>query len=273
MLDEKRINGLIEGLGFRVSCYEEVASTNLLVKNAIKAGEPEGFVATAIRQESGYGRQGKVWLSPSGGLYLSVLLRPQVPMRRLPSLSLLCSHAVRASMAPLTDCPADIKIKWPNDIVCPQGKLCGISLEHVADAICVGIGINVFMPVEIASRHEAGETLAGFLAPSTHAEMPMTVGPDGLTRRQQVFMEDVLAGILHELRRWYAPWKRDGFPAIRREYLQHAALIGESVSALSQAEEEMAHGVAVDVDNFGRLVLKTPEGTLKPLASGEVHLK
>lgn len=273
MLNEKRINMLLEGLNYRVSCYDQVDSTNLIVKNAVRQGEPEGFVATALSQEGGYGRQGRVWLSPSGGLYFSVLFRPQVSMQRLPTLSLMCASAVRAAIAPFADAPEQIQIKWPNDVICPQGKLCGISLESAADGVCVGVGLNVFVPIEIAHRQEAGESLAGFLSQATHVDMPYTVGADGFTPRQQVFMEDVLAGILHELRKSYNAWKQGGFPAVRHDYIHHVAFMGESVVALSSSEEEMARGIAIDVDNFGRLVIKGPDSTLKFLASGEVHLK
>lgn len=273
MLDETRINRLTEGLKYRVSCYGEVESTNLLVKNAIRQGEDEGLVVTAVRQEGGYGRQGRVWLSPSGGLYFSVLLRPQVSLQRLPSLSLLCALAVRDAIAPFADAPEDIRIKWPNDVVCPQGKLCGISLENAGDGVCVGVGLNVFVPIELAQRQAEGAPLAGFLAQATHVDMPFTVDSAGFTPRQQVFVEDVLAGILHELRKWYNPWKQGGFPAIRTEYLKHLAYKGEAVEAFSAAEELMAQGEAIDVDNFGRLVVKGPDSTLKFLATGEVHLK
>ena len=81
--------GSPSGFPFRIALHEEVASTNDEVKRALEAGEPEGLVVRALRQVSGYGRQGRSWTSPEGGLYCSLLLRPQVAPRELPTLSLV----------------------------------------------------------------------------------------------------------------------------------------------------------------------------------------
>ena len=69
--------GSPSGFSFRIALHEEVASTNDEVKRALEAGEPEGLVVRALLQVSGYGRQGRSWTSPEGGLYCSLLLRPQ----------------------------------------------------------------------------------------------------------------------------------------------------------------------------------------------------
>ena len=123
--------------------YACVRSTNELVKEALRQGVPEGYCATALEQEGGYGRQGRVWASPLGGVYTSFALRPSVPPQMLPTLSLVASLAVadalervRSSCNPL--------IKWPNDVLCPEGKLAGISLEALAGGVCVGVGVNVY---------------------------------------------------------------------------------------------------------------------------------
>src|SRR5699024_199764 len=76
-------------LSFRSVLCDEVSSTNDEVKRAIDAGEAEGLVVRALRQSGGYGRQGRVWASPEGGLYCSLLLRPQVTPAALPTLSLV----------------------------------------------------------------------------------------------------------------------------------------------------------------------------------------
>ena len=81
-------------LRFRVESLEAVGSTNDEVKRALEAGEPEGLAVRARRQTGGYGRQGRAWASPEGGMYLSLLLRPDVLPAQLPTLSLVTGLAV-----------------------------------------------------------------------------------------------------------------------------------------------------------------------------------
>ena len=85
----------VDGPSFRLRELAEVSSTNDVVKRALEAGEPEGLAVRACRQTGGYGRQGRTWTSPEGGLYLSLLLRPRVPSAQLPTLSLVAGLAVR----------------------------------------------------------------------------------------------------------------------------------------------------------------------------------
>ncbi|MBQ3106698.1 MAG: biotin--[Eggerthellaceae bacterium] len=105
---------------FRLRTYDEVSSTNEVVKAALRAGEPEGLAVCARTQTGGYGRQGRVWVSPEGGLYLSLLLRPQVPAEQLSMLSLVVGVAVRRACVSLVgETSSDgILLKWPNDVVC-----------------------------------------------------------------------------------------------------------------------------------------------------------
>ncbi len=108
---------------FRVESYESITSTNDRIKQAIEAGEPEGLAVRSLRQTAGYGRQGRAWESPLGGMYQSFLLRPRVPLAQLPTLSLLVGLAVRRAVAGLLPGLADrLQVKWPNDlVVAPAG--------------------------------------------------------------------------------------------------------------------------------------------------------
>lgn len=104
---------------FRELVYEETESTNKVVKRAIEDGEAEGLVVRAWRQTGAYGRRDSMWSSPEGGLYLSVLLRPDAPVERLSTLPLIAGLAVRDALASLvtSDQARRIKVKWPNDVV------------------------------------------------------------------------------------------------------------------------------------------------------------
>ncbi len=103
---------------FRIESYEEITSTNDRVKQAIDADEPEGLAVRALVQTAGYGRQGRAWQSPLGGMYQSFLLRPQVPPAQLPTLSLLVGLAVRRAVVGLVpQLSSRAQVKWPNDLV------------------------------------------------------------------------------------------------------------------------------------------------------------
>ena len=103
---------------FRVESFETVTSTNDLIKRAIEEGQPEGLAVRGLRQTAGYGRQGRAWESPIGGMYQSFLLRPDVSPAQLPTLSLLVGLAVRRAVAGLVPELEDrVQVKWPNDIV------------------------------------------------------------------------------------------------------------------------------------------------------------
>ena len=104
---------------FRLQVLESVGSTNEVIKRAIENGEPEGLAIRAYCQTGGYGRQGRAWKSPRGGMYESILLRPKVDMRELSTLALVVALAVRRALAGLVarDEARRICIKWPNDVV------------------------------------------------------------------------------------------------------------------------------------------------------------
>ena len=129
-----------------IKAFGTVDSTNRIVKQYLSAGAGEGLCATALQQSGGYGRQGRTWASPVGGLYTSLALRPfvrGVSIENTPSLSLVISIALHRALSAFT-CGKTLSIKWPNDVLCNGGKVAGISLEAISGGVCVGIGINVF---------------------------------------------------------------------------------------------------------------------------------
>lgn len=282
-------------LTFHLSEHDEVGSTNTLIKQAIEQGAPEGTAVCARVQTGGYGRQGRAWKSPQGGLYLSVLLRPDVAVAQLPTLSLVVGLAVRralvavcggdadrgdpqgssvhlpasdeiaASDVPTASVP-DIRVKWPNDVVLRVEpgtgafqKLCGISLEQHAGALCVGIGVNVVRPA--AAPEVGGKNTAAYLQ-DLCAQGPGQTLPD---------IARVRAAILDELAVLYPRWTRDAFSAFVDEYNAHAALTGMTVSVQRADGTTIARGVAGNVDNNGHLLVDSYNGKIQ-IATGEIHV-
>lgn len=263
-------------LPFSVTVLDATPSTNSLVKDGLRAGCPEGAVCVAVEQCGGYGRQGRLWASPVGGVYLSLALRPEVPLAQLPTLSLVVSLAVRAALQRL-GCVRKVQIKWPNDVVCPEGKLCGISLEALAGGVCVGVGVNALRPAEdvvVGGKNSPTYAFEGLQDCEGAGEGAVegSVGEEGLSAGQARFLEDIAACVLAELEGRYARWTAEGFAAFCDEYNRLLSLRGAKVEAVSMAGDALVSGMVERADEQGRLLLRQPDGTLFPAQSGEIHL-
>lgn len=142
---------------------DEIGSTNAELLARGRAGAPHGTAVRARVQTAGRGQRAHGWVSPEGGLYFSVLIRPQVPAAQLPGLPVACALGVLQALHEM-GC-VEAKLKWPNDVVVDGRKLVGILTELGSSpegpfAVC-GIGLNVHTP-QVPSRGGAG---AAALAP------------------------------------------------------------------------------------------------------------
>jgi BirA family biotin operon repressor/biotin-[acetyl-CoA-carboxylase] ligase len=127
--------------------FESLPSTNTEAARQARQGAPEGLCVVAREQTEGRGRAGRVWISPvDAGLYFSIVLRPEnLKARMWPLLTLMAALAVRDALQ--SSCAIVADIKWPNDILWNERKLCGILAETVETehgrAVVLGIGINL----------------------------------------------------------------------------------------------------------------------------------
>lgn len=131
---------------FTVIKFDSLASTNTEAAEHARRGAVEGLCIVADEQTAGRGRQGREWRSGKGsGVYMSLLLRPRLDMKHLPLLSLMAAVAVHDVL--LEDLHIDADIKWPNDVLVGEKKICGILSEIVetshGTAVVLGIGINL----------------------------------------------------------------------------------------------------------------------------------
>ena len=216
-------------MAFRIQEYDAVPTTNAIIKEAIESGQPEGLVAFAFRQTAGYGRQGRAWASPYGGMYASVLLRPQVPSEHLSTIALVVALAVRDALAALLAArgiPLEgVQVKWPNDVVCPQGKLCGISSEFVKGALCVGIGVNVFEPYEKAQV--VGKNTPAYVANLLgNLRISRVESEDTLTLSERSLIIEVANRLVGALEVRYGQWLVGGFAACADDFRSCMALRG-----------------------------------------------
>lgn len=257
--------------------YREIDSTNRVVKEALDHGCEQGFCAAALKQTAGYGRQGRTWSSPLGGLYFSVALRPQVPVEKVPTLALLAVLAIRESLVDLelVKDPAELQIKWPNDLVlpCSDGqsfhKLCGISSEYSNGGVCVGMGLNVLRHAGVVTdgRYQPGyvsdvagprfEELAGFDAQGA-------LRPEGA----QVIVQrvvDTLVGYIPQ-------WEAEDFAPFAEKYAAYSYLQGREIRIANTMDATQTEGMVCGIDAAGRLLIQTPRCEIEALTAGEVHL-
>lgn len=247
-----------------IKFFESISSTNEAVKQAIREGSAEGTVVVAREQSGGYGRQGRTWASPRGGLYMSVLLRPVdhgISPDHQSTLSLVASLAVRETLAASLAQNADrLTVKWPNDVLYEDKKLVGISLEALNGTLCIGIGINVFAP-----EHQIA--VGGKNEPSYYANLL-----EEETQKTNTYLDKLAQEVLHSLAIYYKKWLTEGFEAFIEDYNAHAYLTGKTVTITDRAGNQTQKGQVAGTDEQGRLLLKTPQGA-ECITAGEAHLQ
>lgn len=248
-LAERFLQGLqTVALGRNLVYRERVGSTNDLARELAERGAPEGTVVLAEVQTRGRGRLGRRWRSPRGGLWFSLVLRPDVAPALLSGLSLVVACAVARALREETGAP--IQVRWPNDLVLHDRKLGGILVEVGTGWVVVGIGINVNVPLAKLPR-DVRETATSLLESLGHP-----VDPEALLQR-----------VLVELEGSYAAYRR-GEP-LRREWRAFSSLLGRRVQIL--LPEGAFEGEAMDIDPDGALVVRT-QRELRRVLAGEVKV-
>lgn len=258
--------------GFRLQEFEEVTSTNDVIKKAIADGEPEMLAVSARAQTKGYGRRGNAWSSKPGSVYLSLLLRPDVPIDEISTLGLAAAIAVHQAITGfLTGDVADaVKIKWPNDVVVmddddalvperPYRKICGISVEQKMGAVCLGIGLNVHKPENASLKNEITGNRPVYLHDLIDGEC--ATGVSEVRDR----LLGVLSGVYHE-------WQAEGFASLHERFSAHSALDGKRIRVESP-DGSVLMGVAMGVTDQGRLLINADETNLpREITTGTVTI-
>ena len=242
-------------LGRGTNLYEETLdSTNLRLKRAAVEGAPSGSVCLCECQTAGRGRLGRAWNSPAGrGLWVSVLLRPELPPAQAPLITLCTAMAMERAVRELTGLPT--AIKWPNDLVCGGKKLCGILLECSADPdrveyVVIGTGLNVHAgayPPELGDRAAAIDELT-----------------DAPLRRV------LLTRYLAALEEYTDTLRREGFGALAEGYRARSCTLGSRVHVTGAVE---LTGTAEAIDETGALLVRTDDGVLHRVLSGDVSVR
>lgn len=227
-----------------------VGSTNDHAKQLARNGYPAGTVVWAHEQTAGRGRQGNSWTSYPGNLYMSMIFRPDVNASQAGQLSFMASLALAEVLQKWLPDSADVRLKWPNDLLLNGKKAAGILLETEAKGvqpvpwIVVGIGVNV------QGAPEGAVSLLDF-------------GVDEVEAGQ------VLEKLAQKLFTLQGIWKGKGFAPIRDEWLKYAHNIGGKINVRLPKEE--LQGRFLGIDPGGALELELEDGTRRSIASGEVY--
>jgi len=270
MSDELSVQGMLPYLSRDISdmifIHESLESTNITAKELAESGTEHGTVIIANHQTAGKGRFGRDFYSPPDhGLYMSIILCPARLGFSVPSL-ITAYAAVVVCEAIETVCGFSDKspqIKWVNDIFLDGKKICGILTESVKmlsdkDLQCVvlGIGVNFSTPTQgfpADLRQSAGSLF----------EADTFLGQPSATRNR--LAAEIINHIVLSANRYDREQMLD-------KYRQRIFLLGRKV-IITEIDGCSFEGVAIDVDDIGRLVVKREDGELLSLFAGEVSVR
>lgn len=260
LLDSSEINALLNTVrvGKRLDCLKQTTSTNSDAFRIAEDGAPEGTVVIADAQIGGKGRRGRVWSSPAGvNLYCSVVLRPSIMPHEAPQLTFLSAVAVARAIEQTTDLIPEIK--WPNDVLIGGKKVAGLLNEMSAETdginfIILGIGVNLNMTADQFPddlRYPATSLL--------------------LESGSRVCRTHFAAVMLNELDKLYADFASSGFGPVREEWQKRCNANGRAVS-VSDVGDEHKSGMFVGIDGDGALLLRSGDGRIERIVSGDVRV-
>jgi BirA family biotin operon repressor/biotin-[acetyl-CoA-carboxylase] ligase len=218
---------------------DTVESTNEYAKKI--ASKSENFtIILAKKQRSGRGRLNRKWESPEGGLWVSVILKPEF------FSSLLSLDMGLAVLETLKNFGIDSKLKWPNDLLVSEKKICGILLEKISENVIIGIGLNV----NISKMNTENWT-------------SMSV-----ETKKRFNLEEVLDVLINNMRYYYSLYEKREFSKIIGEWKQNSCTLGKNV--IVETIPETLSGKAIDIDENGFLILDNGK---KINAGDVVHLR
>lgn len=254
VLTANGVSALLTTKRARVEVYNEVTSTNLVLKD--RTNEDEGLVIAAMHQTAGMGRLGRKFYSPSDtGIYFSILVKPTIDNKEVAMLTSLAAVSVCEAIEACT--VSEAKIKWVNDVFIGDKKVCGIltqasfSMENFSpEYVIVGIGINVYPP-EKGFGAELNN-IAGAVFEEKHGNMK----------------NKLLAYTVDSFFKYYDTFMDKDFVT---EYKRRSYTVGKQVSVIKA--DKVKNGVALKIDDECRILVEYEDGERELIASGEVSVR
>ena len=259
MLTAEQLSGQLSGrwAGRQIKMFQETDSTNIQCGKLAKEGWPEGTLIIAESQSAGKGRRGRTWVSPAGtGIWMSLLLRPEIPADKASMLTLVAALAVEKGIQ--KGAGLQSWIKWPNDLVINEKKICGILTEMRSkgsqpEYVVVGIGINANMtefPEEIRDT-----------ATSLYLE-----------KGEQTDRIRIISEIMAAFEEYYQRFLENlDLGQLKEEYDSRLINLGRQVTVLDPAGAYT--GICRGIGAEGELIVELPDGKLQAVVSGEVSVR
>ena len=259
VLSASEIGSRLKGkwTGSEIHFFQETGSTNNDAKKMAEEGCKNGTLIVANRQLAGRGRRGRTWESPADtSVYMTLVLRPTFPPDKASMLTLVMALSATKALEEITGLL--VKIKWPNDIIINNKKICGILTEMNAEPdfihyVVIGMGTNVNMnsfPEELADK-----------ASSLKIETGRTVNRTQVIAKVMEYFEEVYESFLQTL----------DLTLLMEEYNAHLANKDARVKVLDPKEE--FEGIARGINEFGELIVEKENGEITLVFAGEVSVR
>jgi len=245
-----------QALSGEIFVFEQLESTNKTAKELAGSGAAHGTAVFAKRQTGGIGRFGRSFISPPGGIYMSLVLRPDfLNFENLTTTTAAAAVCVCRALEGLGLAP---QIKWVNDVFLNRKKICGILTEAVTDFesgtvgwIVLGIGINFSVSMQDM--------------PSDLSQTAACVFPDGSAPiSQNAFAVTLLELLL-------SCFAESSDAEVYAQYKARMLALGEEI--LVKQGDALFSATALDINESGHLIVKTKDGDTLALSSGEVSIR
>jgi BirA family biotin operon repressor/biotin-[acetyl-CoA-carboxylase] ligase len=238
-----------EAVPVLIRTVAETGSTNDDLAALARGGAPEGSWLRAQRQTSGRGRQGREWTSAPGNLHASTLVRLRPGDPPAATLALVAAVALQeVAQAYVED--AQVRIKWPNDLLSGGAKLSGILLERLEDSVIIGFGVNLDQfPADTVLPSTSIRALSGSTPP----------------------VEDFLEELATSFAGWLSRWRSEGIGPVRARWLEKAHPPGTALSTVT-ASGAWVEGLFEGLEEDGALRLRLADGSSRVVHAGDVFL-
>ncbi|HET6780035.1 MAG TPA: biotin--[acetyl-CoA-carboxylase] ligase [Nitrososphaera sp.] len=235
------------------------STQNLAILLAEKNPSSDGIVIIAGQQKSGRGRQNRKWLSPMGGIWLSVIQRPRISTSKITLLPFAAALAVCDAIKKTTQ--LDAKLRWPNDVTIAGKKVAGILIDISMEAerinyAVVGIGINANVDSSVISSH-------------LEKSIKVTSLSDELGHKTNIL--GLTKVVLERLEYYYMELKRCAPNTIIEEWKKNSDILYQKV-AVTQNNRTI-QGIAADVNDDGSLLVRTNDCNNINVVASDIHVR
>jgi len=237
----------------KLIAFDQIDSTNSKAKELALKNAKEGTIVISKIQKKGRGRFDRIWESPEGGLYFSIILKPKCRVNKTTLLPLIAALSVCKTIKSITD--LNVNIKWPNDVLINDKKTCGILLEsetkkNEIDFVILGIGLN--LNTDMSSISKEIQSISTSIANEI-----------GIMLNYFDFLEKLLTFF----NKYYKMFVEKKYDFLINEWKNNSDTINKKVTI--DTSDKKITGIAIDIDESGFLIIKTDTDEIKKITTGD----